>query len=250
MHTDELVQAVVLMTCTVLAFLMPYSSATGWIDDITVDVEQSIYNWTEAGPRTDRISLSHTCGVVACLLLFWALHRWYANEHYDSITSSSSDESASSDAESSDDETDEIYRVVNQRADAQGYKPKDCGASGSCFYQSVATFKGRDAVHEGRAGPLRNEVVDKIRQNKWVVDAERLRAMRDPKEYIESDMEVSATCQVLGINIRIVGKSEDHDVVFLQSGSRMRPGETIAGETAVLLHYDTSDPHYVLGVKK
>jgi hypothetical protein len=75
--------------------------------------------------------------------------------------------------------------------------------------------------------------------------------MRKPEEYIQGELEISATCQVLGINIKIIGKSSD--IAFSSSGSRQRPGQKMTGKTAVLLHYDTSDPqqaHYVLGVKK
>jgi hypothetical protein len=174
--------------------------------------------------------------------------------------SDSSDTESDESSESSDSESDEIYETVDRRTFAKGYAPKDCGAEGSCFYQSAATFAShartgkydlRDAKKEGKTGPLRNKVVDKISRNKdWTPFLERpLTEMRRTDTFVDGEPEIIATCQVLDINLDIIGIDAAHDKTGQYGPSKN--GKPQAGKgKAVLLHYDApgENAHYVLGV--
>ena len=94
----------------------------------------------------------------------------------------------------------------------------------------------------GREAPLRNEVVDKIvsQSQNWEIPGEQqLKQMRKPDQFIESDLEIRATCQVLGINIKIIGKS--YNTVFSSSGSFLGQGQPMKGKTTKKVNQKTKE---------
>eukprot|EP01045_Picozoa_sp_COSAG04_P021288 COSAG04_NODE_2274_length_4412_cov_2.410851_2_plen_116_part_00 len=85
---------------------------------------------------------------------------------------------------------------------------------------------GQDAVEEGRSGPLRRAVVDQLEQNSpWLEPFYAPAADTGPRSwsdwlanlwetttYVEGEMEIIATCQVLGVNIEIIGNGKVMEV--------------------------------------
>ena len=158
------------------------------------------------------------------------------------------------------DDTSAMYRIVDSRARERQRKPLECGAAGSCFFQSVTTAVGEDAAEEGRSGPLRRAVVDQLEKNSpWLepfyapaADTapqswnDWLDKLRETTTYVEGEMEIIATCQVLGVNIEIIGKDEQSDRTFGPGGLGHVANRK---ETIVLLRYATANPHYRLAVE-
>ena len=170
-----------------------------------------------------------------------------------SSDSDDSDSSSNSTGSSSDDDDDDTYAEVNRRARAKGFEPKDCGGGGGCFFKSIATSKWGDKTQHKK---LRRMVVEELRRNEGkryspdgfpAPEEAYLKEMSKDDTYINGQLEIMGTCNVLGVDIGVIGRTAQHDKLGTKC---FTPTKGRASRTVVVLHYDTEDPHYRLGKPK
>ena len=141
---------------------------------------------------------------------------------------------------SSDDDDDDTYAEVNRKARAKGFEPKDCGGGGGCFFKSIATSEWGDKTQHKK---LRRMVVEELRRNEgnryspngFPAPGEAdLKEISKTDTHIEGQMEMLGTCNVLGINIGVIGRTAQHDKLGTKC---FKPTKGRASRTAVVLHY-------------